>query len=557
MRTRGCFYNIAVIYILLAVCYNCAFAGRIIYVDDDAVGANDGSSWQNAYIYLQDAFADANSSEKPVEIRVAQGIYKPDQGAGQTAGDRNATFQLINDTTLSGSYAGVNGINPDGRDYEKYKTILSGDLAGNDVDVNELVDLLTEPTREDNSFHVITGTGTDETAIIMCLTITGGNASSGSTMQGGGIYCEVSNFYEKGGSPTIIQCTLKHNSAHSNGGGISNCGGIISECVIIENIATGTGGGLDNCGNVMNCEIKYNSASFGGGLCKCNIISHCIISSNNADFNGGGILAQPIEAGISAQSFNGDITGTTTVENCIICGNYAGNVGGGLFECSNITNCTIASNKAKNFGGGVYQAKYNSKIINSILWANIAAQGNHVALSGYTMSGAPGVVVNFYGTISFQYSSVQGGEEAIYKQYEQCDVRWMEGNIETEPLFVNIGYWDPNGTHEDTNDDFWIEGDYHLKSQAGRFDPNTQTWIQDDVTSPCIDAGDPNSQIGYEPFPNGGYINMGAYGGTSEASKSYFGKPVCETIIAGDINGDCKVDELDWEIMMLHWLEEY
>jgi hypothetical protein len=66
-----------------------------------------------------------------------------------------------------------------------------------------------------------------------------------------------------------------------------------------------------------------------------------------------------------------------------------------------------------------------------------------------------------------------------------------------------------------------------------------------------------NSPIGYEPFPNGGRINMGAYGGTSEASKSYFGKPVCETIVAGDINGDCKVDEADLEIMMLHWLEEY
>jgi hypothetical protein len=35
---------------------------------------------------------------------------------------------------------------------------------------------------------------------------------------------------------------------------------------------------------------------------------------------------------------------------------------------------------------------------------------------------------------------------------------------------------------------------------------------------------------------------MVAYGGTDEAGKSYFGTPVCETIIAGDINGDCKVD---------------
>jgi hypothetical protein len=42
----------------------------------------------------------------------------------------------------------------------------------------------------------------------------------------------------------------------------------------------------------------------------------------------------------------------------------------------------------------------------------------------------------------------------------------------------------------------------------------------DGVTSPCIDAGDPNCLVGDEPIPNGGHINMGAYGGTAEASKS-------------------------------------
>ena len=59
--------------------------------------------------------------------------------------------------------------------------------------------------------------------------------------------------------------------------------------------------------------------------------------------------------------------------------------------------------------------------------------------------------------------------------------------------------------------------------------------------------------IGQEPFPNGGRINMGVYGGTAEASKSYFGEPACETIIAGDINGDCKVDFQDFVIVALHW----
>ena len=48
---------------------------------------------------------------------------------------------------------------------------------------------------------------------------------------------------------------------------------------------------------------------------------------------------------------------------------------------------------------------------------------------------------------------------------------------------------------------------------------------------------------------------MGAYGGTERASKSYFGEAPCETVIAGDINGDCRVDFTDLAILTSHWLQ--
>jgi len=207
-------------------------------------------------------------------------------------------------------------------------------------------------------------------------------------------------------------------------------------------------------------------------------------------------------------------------------GVYAEQYGGGIdwaYSNPTITNCTFAANSAQNGNAiacgpcGSYPCKL--QLTNCILW------------------GAETEIWNNYGSIfTINYSDIQGGQMSIY---DPCEgLVWGNGNIDDDPSFA-----DP------------CNGDYHLKSQAGRWDPNSESWVQDDVTSPCIDAGDPTSPIGFEPFPNGGRINMGAYGGTVEASKSYFGKPPCETIVAGDVNGDCIVNFLDFCLMALHWSE--
>jgi hypothetical protein len=64
------------------------------------------------------------------------------------------------------------------------------------------------------------------------------------------------------------------------------------------------------------------------------------------------------------------------------------------------------------------------------------------------------------------------------------------------------------------------EGVYHLRSAGGRWDAAVEQWIDDAVTSPCVDAGDPLDPVGEEPAPNGGRANIGAYAGTIEASRS-------------------------------------
>jgi len=83
------------------------------------------------------------------------------------------------------------------------------------------------------------------------------------------------------------------------------------------------------------------------------------------------------------------------------------------------------------------------------------------------------------------------------------DVPAGKGNISKDPLFANVA-----------------KGDFHLKSTAGRWDPKTKKFVSDTSTSPCIDAGDPKSEWKNEPAPNGGRVNIGAYGNTPEASKS-------------------------------------
>ena len=128
--------------------------------------------------------------------------------------------------------------------------------------------------------------------------------------------------------------------------------------------------------------------------------------------------------------------------------------------------------------------------------------------------------------ITISYSVIPGGQDGVIISGTSSTLTWGQGNIDIDPQLA-----DP------ANDD------YHLKSQAGRFDPNTESWVMDDVTSPCIDAGDPNTSPGAEPFPNGGIINMGAYGGRSQASKSYFDESLVVDVNDSDNGGEKALEQ--------------
>jgi uncharacterized repeat protein (TIGR01451 family) len=286
-------------------------AGSIIYVDSNIADCNIyyGTSWQWPYKYLQDALDDASSSSICEEIWVAQGIYNPDADSSHPGGtgDREATFQLISGVTIKGGYAGGSKPDPNERNILKYETILSGDLAGNDSAPSEPEDMLTDPSRSENSFHVVTGSGVNNNTVLDGFTITGGNANSNdydSNSLGGGIY----NY---GGSPTIRNCFFKWNSARGHpdwtplgGGGMCNLywGSPVS---------------------ISNCLFKNNWANMGGGgLCnfsKDTNVINCTFIGNGADDSVGGVYASRTKY---------DETTITIVTNSILWGNEGGQISG-------------------------------------------------------------------------------------------------------------------------------------------------------------------------------------------------------------------------------------
>ena len=213
---------------------------------------------------------------------------------------------------------------------------------------------------------------------------------------------------------------------------------------------------------VAGLTITNAYGYYGGGInCYGNsspTISKCVFKNNAAVKGGGGLCKQ---------------SGKPTIANCLFIGNTAES-GGALYNFTDagVVNCTFVNNSAT-VGGAVFNRGGVFALTNCILWNN-----------------GPEPIHVDDGDVLAIYSNIQGGWEG-------------EGNIDTDPLFA-----DPD------NDD------YHLKSQIGRWDPLSATWAQDAITSPCIDAGDPTIFIGDETEPNGGQINMGAYGGTVEASMS-------------------------------------
>ena len=201
------------------------------HVDDDAPPGGDGLSWDTAYRFLQDALTTATEGS---EIRVAQGTYTPDPG------NREESFLLVNGAALQGGYAGLGAPDPDERDIERYETILSGDLLGDDGPAFT--------NNDDNAYHVVTANG-------------GGMLISGTP------------------SPVLINCSFMGNVAW------------------LAWPVPPAGGGIDLQFDtepaLFNCVFSGNAAAYGGGIsvpvnARLKLIN-CTFTANTAAIDGGAI----------------------------------------------------------------------------------------------------------------------------------------------------------------------------------------------------------------------------------------------------------------------------
>jgi len=358
------------------------------------------------------------------------------------------------------------------------------------------------------------------------------------------------------GTLALTDCTFTANAVNDNGGAVINNGPLsITDCTFAGNRAYMAGGAV--CGGpplqtqITGCTFTGNHASQGGAIWTSFreplTIRDCVFTANFAE------SGAAIE---SSGAWYQDENGHTTVANSTFTGNRAlvgGAVQTGWHKVVRLSNCLFTGNLAALWGGGVFASGSDLSLADCTLADNRAPEGETLAARWDPST------VEFHNCILYNGGNEisDTGASTIAVNYSNIRNGWLgTGNIDTDPLFADPGHWDPNGTPDDPNDDLWLDGDYHLKSQAGRWEPASASWVIDDATSPCIDVGDPMSPIGLEPFPNGGRINMGAYGGTAQASKSYFGGPPCETIVAADLNGDCRVNFADFAIMLAHWLED-
>ncbi|MFT3792023.1 MAG: choice-of-anchor Q domain-containing protein [Rudaea sp.] len=312
------------------------------YVWASATGANDGTSWTDAYTDLQNALNNLSCTE----VWVAQGVYIPVQPAdpaNPTYDDADVSFNVRPGLAVYGGFAGTE-TSRDQRNPDPIAngTVLSGDLAhddcggsgcpgGVDTDHSQIAGL--------NSYRVLRMDGTTAAGTITASTVLDGFTitAAGNNGHGGGFYCNGAGSGHEC-SPTLRNLVFSANDADNGGSAIYDNG---------------------EDGGVSSPTLTHVLIAYGYGTAMVN-------DASGDDYGG---------------------TSSPTLSDVTFNGNVGGEYGGAIYNVAanggtsnpTLTNVTLYGNSAT-YGGAIVNADYDGGSVPSLI--NVTFNGN-TATSGY------------------------------------------------------------------------------------------------------------------------------------------------------------------------------
>lgn len=360
------------------------------YVDPDAPGNDSGTSWTDAFPGLQQALAAAAPGD---ELRVAEGVYRPDAGTG----DRSLSFEIGPGLHVVGGYAGFGAPDPDLRAPDHHPVVLDGDLLGDDI----------EPffNRADNSLRVVSVLPGATPTTLVGLSIRGGHADGTSGVSSGG------GVFASGGSLVVDDCLLTANLARDKGGGVFTDGVALTvvDTRFVDNRVDGSnpasvaGGGLAVVGGSLEVlrarfvgnRVLTTSLGYGAGLAVTSattspahidtsrFLDNRVLRESASVFGGGSVGGGLYAAGPV------DLVRCTFVDNSVAAdlGTFGTAAGGGaaLEAPGRVLACRFHGNtaggSATRIGAGLYLTASDCLVADSVF------TGNDTSITGNEGSG--------------------------------------------------------------------------------------------------------------------------------------------------------------------------